>query len=482
MSPSQVVPVLLLTVAACLPDNPSDTDTTTVATSSDTDTSADTDTPTGGPSAGLFACASPPCTLVLVSQTLDDRVDIYDADTRTLRGRIDLDLKPAPSGMQSGNLLDEPYELALTSTDLLITLGHFPDSDKGSILRFPRSVFDDLAPGETFAADRYFNTATLTFNGDVQPLTHLRQEGIFLLPHPSGRMLIGVFANNLRSAPDTWDRPSELLVFDPTDLDTADLGSFDLGALDVPCEGGWRLEPLDPAATKIAVACDGSKTVAVLSLPDDFATATPNDAAAGITGCGYSLPPGSITQFVSADGAGNFLAVQSQIGQSPRLTNIKFDCSLAGMGKPPPDDLSDISILRQPVLARSAADGGPIWLVASAVPGAVAVIKKDGSSPTLCGRLGGLETLGSSNVPWALALNKAGTRLAIGAGPYNNPELGKGDGQILWGTLDPASLDSCTPTLTDVVDLNAGLFSASDPSTWVRAPNVITIAELEGDA
>jgi hypothetical protein len=31
---------------------------------------------------------------------------------------------------------------------------------------------------------------------------------------------------------------------------------------------------------------------------------------------------------------------------------------------------------------------------------------------------------------------------------------------------------------TAAVDLGAGLFSVSDPTTWMRAPNVVLIAEL----
>jgi hypothetical protein len=480
MSSRHAAPVLLLTVvAACLPDNPSDTDTTeTGAATGTTD-----DTPTGGPATGLFACDSPPCTLVLVSQTLDDRVDIYDADTRGLRGRIDLDLKRDPTGKQLGVLLDEPYDLALTPTDLLVTLGHYPDTDRGSLLRFPRGDFADLAPGDIFPASRYFNTASLVFDGDVQPLTHARLEGIFLLPHPSGRVLIGVFANDLKSTAENWMNPSEILVFDPEDLDVADLGSFSLGSLDVPCIGGWRLEPLNAEVSKVGVACDGSKSIAVLTLPDDFATASPADAAAGITGCGNSLLGGAstITQFISSDGDGGLLAVQSDLLQAPRLASFRDDCTLVAYSKSPPGELADIKLLRQPVLAKPASDGDPIWLIASALPAAL-VVARGGGIPELCGRIDLGDAIDPVNAPWALALNGAGDHLAIGTGPLNEPQQGLGTGQVLWGALDRASLDACEPALTDVVDLNKDLFVASDPTTWVRAPNVIRVAELGGDA
>jgi hypothetical protein len=476
MSPRHAASVLLL-AAACLPDS-LDTDTAVTEVATDP---TDTGTPTGGLATGLFACDSPPCTLILVSQTLDDRVDIWDGDTNQLRGRIDLDLKPDETGKQLGVLLDEPYDLALTDKDLLITLGHYPDTDRGSLLRFPRSEFADLEPGATYTADRYFNTASLVFNGAVEPLTHSREEGIFLLPHPSGRMILGVFANNLLGTPDTWMTPSELLVFDPADLSVDNLGSFDLGTLDVPCIGGWRLEPLDAAVSKIGLACDGSQSVAILTLPDDFASATPEAAAAGITGCGYALLPSTYTQFVSADGVGGLLAVQSQLDKSPRFTHVDEQCAPTAISMSPPGELADIKLLRQPVLARSASEGAPIWLVASNVPGDIVVVR-GGAAPALCGRLGGLDKLDPKNVPWALALNRAGDHLAIGAGPLSDPQGKDGSGQVLWGALDRAALDTCSPTLTDVVDLNADLFSLSDPSTWIRAPNVIVIAEIGGAA
>lgn len=471
---SRALLALAVVAAACLPDNPSDTEDTSAGTTATTGSE-----PTGGPADGLFGCNAPPCTLVIVSQTLDDRVDVYDADTRTLRGRIGLDLKFDPSGKQiDSNLLDEPYELALTATDLLVTLGHYPDTDKGSILRFPRASFADLAPGATFSVSDYFSAGT--FPGAVQSLTHARREGIFLVPHPSGRMLVGVFANDLK-APGSWTVPSELLVFDPTDLDANNLGSFNLGTLDVPCLGGWRLEPLDAAVSTLAVACDGSDSVAILTLPLDFATATPTAAAAGITGCGYALYPMRTTQFVAPDGTGGLLSVQSsQLAEPPRFVHLGANCSPLGLSGAPAPEFSDVTLLRQSVLLRPANEGDPLWLIGNGPPTNDVVVVRGGATPAMCGRLGGLDLLAADNAPWALALTAAGDHLALGAGPPSTPELTEGRGQVLWGGLDRTALDTCAPTLTDAVDLTAGLFVNSDPSTWVRAPNVVVIAELGG--
>jgi hypothetical protein len=471
-------PVLALAVAAaCLPDNPLPSDTA----GSSEPTSGETGVTTGGAAAGLFGCSGGPCTLVLVSQTLDDRIDVFDVSGAKpgLRGRIALDLKPDASGLQtSGNLLDEPYDLVLTDSDLLVAIGHYPDTDSGSLLRFPRAAFAEQGPGEVFATDRYFNFGV--FSGGVEALAHERQEGIFLLPHPSGRVLIGVFANNLQVT--QWTAPSELLIVDPLDL-AAGVASVDLGVMPKPCVGAWALQALDPAVSKVALACDGSESVAVLSLPDDFGTAPLAEAAQGVTGCGLNLGgDGWSTQFVSGDGAGGFLAVQSQLVEPPRLWHVSADCGPSGVpSSDVPEALQQVRLLRQPVLLRPAAGPtAPLWLVAAGPTDNGVVIVRGGGSPTMCGALTGLEALAADNSPWALALDGDRTHLAIGAGPASNPQLAAGRGQVLWATLDPSGFDSCQVHASEAVDLGAGLFAASDPDTWMRAPNVVVVAELGG--
>lgn len=478
----RVLPVLAamsVAATACLPDNPAGWLTTATTATTEPVTTGDPTETGGGPETGLFACASPTCTLLLVSQTLDDRIDVFDLDTRTLRGRIALDLKPDPSGQQiSGNLLDEPYELALTATDLIVTVGHYPDTDQGSLLRFPRTAFAALPAGDTFATGGFFKNAT--FSAGVEGLAHGRREGIFMLSHPSGRLLVGVFANNLQTA--LWTTPSEVLVIDPADF-SATPASVDLGALSVPCIGAWRLTPLDDDMKRIAVACDGSETVAVLTLPDDFATAPTAKATAGITGCGFKLGGGDAwtTQFVAPDGAGGLLAMQTQLAESPRLWQLNGDCGITSVpGKDVPPALQQVNLLRQPVLLRPSGDSVPLWLVASALPDPGVVIVRGGAMATMCGRLEGLGLLATANAPWALALDATGEHLAIGAGVPNNPELSEGKGQVLWATLDRSKEDSCEIMATDVVDLNAGRYKISQPETWVRAPNVLVLAELTG--
>src|SRR5574338_380515 len=144
VSPAPVSPVRILgsaglfaLLSGCFPDPlPVDTDSDTGASS----TTANTTEPTGGAEDGLFACASPPCTVLLVSQTLDDRIDVFDVgDAPYLRGRIGTDLKPDPTGAQTmGNLLDEPYGLVLDDTHLWAAIGHYPDTASGSLVGYPR--------------------------------------------------------------------------------------------------------------------------------------------------------------------------------------------------------------------------------------------------------------------------------------------------------------------------------------------------------
>lgn len=473
--------LLAAAVCACLPDNPSvtETDTTPGTTSQATD-------PTGGAEAGLFGCEGPPCTVLLVSQTLDDRIDVYDVTGAPyLRGRIATDLKPDATGKQTdGNLLDEPYGLALDGTTLWAAIGHYPDTDRGSLVGFPRAAFDALPAGGVFTEDKYFQTGSGAFTGGVSALPLERQEAIFLLPHPSGRLLVGVFANNLKAA--DWTTPSELLVVDPADLQPASIGAFDLGTLDpAPCLGGWKLEPLDAGVSRVALACDGSESIAVVTLPADFATAAPTDAAAGMTACGANLG-GSGTwtsQFVAADGAGGLLAIQSQLTGSPRAWSYKADCTPSGPpGMDVVPELETVRLLREPVLVRPAGDGKPpVWLVASSTPTPGVVIVRGGATPELCGALTGLDVLDTgNNAPWALALDAARTHLAIGAGPSASPEFAEGRGQVLWASLDLSGLDDCKAAATDVVDLTEGAYQSGDPRTWVRAPNVLVVAELGG--
>ena len=463
-------------LVACLPDNPI-VDTTTSASS--TTNGSDSDT---GSAAGLFACERAECTFVLVSQTLDDRVDIWEVgDAPALRGRVDLDLKPDPSGLQTaGNLLDEPYGLSLTEGELRVLVGHYPDTAKGSLVVLPEALFGDLEPGGVAPVSDLFDGAK--FVGGAADLELDRREAIFAVPHASGRMIVGVFANDLRSL--EWPNASQLLIVDPSLEGAAAIGAFDLGGLDVPCRGAWGMTAVDDASApqRVALACDGSDSVAVVDLPADLGAGTPAEAAAAASGCGVKLlDTGWTTRFVAPDGNGGVLAVQSQLISGPRLWRVSGGCSAVPATKALADDFAGRRALNEVALLDAA---GPTWLVAGSVP-ETGVYVIQGADPTVCGAVSGLDGAftpagGEANAPYALALADDGLHLAIGSGPPSNPESSAGRGQVHWVSLDTSGLASCAVAAAEVTELTAGHFAASDPKTWVRAPNVIEVVTRAG--
>jgi hypothetical protein len=460
-------------LSACLPENPPADTTSTVESDSETGVS---DAP------GLFACPSPPCTLVVVSQTLDDRVDVYDAGASALRGRINIDLKPDPSGAQTaGNLLDEPYGLLVADQRLRVLVGHYPDTDRGSLLTFPFAAFDELSPGATFEVSDYFTGGA--FSGEVEQLALAREEPLFMLAHPSGRLLIAAFNNDLKTF--DWSAPGLLLIIDP---ETGAIAQVDLGALDAPCRGAWSLVALNDDMTRVATACDGSNSVAILELPD-LSALTPAAAADAVTGCGYTTPVGQpdiwTTRYLAPDGAGGLLLTQSSPTDPPRLTRLSGQCSItAPPGSGLPEGFEALRSLRDLVLLQPASAGTPYWLSAGGGGRSGVYVIRGSTTPSICGEVTGLEgqfTGGvEANEPFALALTRDHEGLAIGAGPTpeNFPETREGRGQLLWAELD-AQLDACEVSAASIVELSAGSFEPANPLTWSRAPNALHIVELE---
>ena len=115
---------LATTLMACPADPGADTEASADTSSATTQTTADD----GGvvPSEGLLACpAGESCTLVVVAQAFDDRVDVFAArgPGPIYRGALDLDLKPNPLGDNSGDFLDEPYGMAIDDFGLSVLVG-----------------------------------------------------------------------------------------------------------------------------------------------------------------------------------------------------------------------------------------------------------------------------------------------------------------------------------------------------------------------
>lgn len=467
---------------ACLPDS---IHTSESATATDTGTDTDTGTTGEAPIDGLFGCERESCTFVVVSQTLDDRVDVFEVGAAPeLRGRIDLDLKPDPSGLQTdGNLLDEPYGFVVTDDALRVLIGHYPDTERGSLVELPLALFNDVGAGAVAPISDFFTG--VGFTGGARSIPLNRQEPIFALAHPSGRLLVGVFANNLQTS--DWPTPGQLLVVDPEGEGEAAIGAVELGGLGKPCLGAWGLVALDDAVNQVALTCDGSDTVAVLTLPGDLGDRTPADGAAAITGCGASLLAGSwTTRSLAPDGAGGLLVVQSQLLEDPRLWTVSSTCGAAPT--PAADsvapEVAGLRLIHDVVLLRPAEGGTPAtWLAAGGLPDGGVYIVQQAPTPRICGRVSGLDgVIASDNAPFALALAEGSTHMALGAGPPSNPATSEGRGQVLWAGLDLAAIGACSIAATEVVDLSAGRFVASDPRTWSRAPNLIRVIPRSGGA
>ena len=465
-------------VTGCLPDNP------TVETSSASGSGGESESESDGAGGeGLLACDLPSCTFVVVSQTLDDRVDIFDVSASPqLRGRVVLDLKPDPSGLQTaGNLLDEPYGIDVVDGELRILLGHYPDTKLGSLVVLPEGLFAGLQAGSVIDTVELFDGGNF-----VEPVWGLeldRQEAIFALSHSSGRTIIGVFANDARAL--EWPNASQLLIVDPSREGAAAIGAFDMGSLDVPCRGAWGIAAVDDlqAPQRVALACDGSDSVAMLELPQNLGELSPAGAASAISGCGVELlGAGWTTRFVARDGSGGALALQSQLVKGPRIWRVGGACEVLPATESVAKGFSGVRTLAEPVLLQGGAT--PTWLVAGGVPETgIYVIR--GADPTLCGKVSGLEGVftppgGQANAPYSLALTPDGRQLAIGSGPPSNPESAEGRGQVHWLTLDTAEIEACEIAATEVVVLTGGAFVGTDPQTWVRAPNVIKIVQRSG--
>jgi len=455
---------------------------TVTSASSTAATESESESATGG-GEGLFGCSGAMCTFVVVSQTLDDRVDVFGVEGDShLRARISLDLKPDPSGLQvAGNLLDEPYGIDIHGDELRVLIGHYPDTERGSLLVLPETLFTDLEAGSVVGTSEFFDG--VDFVAGARGVELDRREAIFALSHSSGKMLVGVFANDLRAS--EWPNTSELLIVDPTALGGAEIGAFDLGGLDVPCQGAWGMvavdDPKEPG--RVALACDGSDSVAILNLPD-LSGMTATDAAGAISGCGVRLLDGGwTTRFLAPDGAGGALAIQSQLVSGPRFWRISGSCGAAPASESVAEDFGALRVLSEAVLVEGGSE--PTWLVAGGVPNSGIYVVR-GADPQLCGRVSGLDGAftpagGSANAPYALALADDGVHLAIGSGPPSNPESAEGRGQVHWATLDTSSSGECKIVVTELVELSKELFVDTDPNTWTRAPNVLKIVERTGD-
>ncbi len=459
--------VLALGLAGCLPENPVLDDAT-----SGTSESGETGEPIED---GLLGCpAGEVCTLVIVSQTLDDRVEVYSAagPGPTYRGSIDVDLKPNPGGNIAGNNLDEPYGLAFADQTLHVLLGHYPAREQGSLLSLPAASLSAWGNGELVPTSAWFEAGLPT--GAVTMVGLERLEPLSLLVR-GARLHVGVFANDLLVPENLWTNPSELLEVVP---ETGAITSTSLG-----CTGAWSLAVLDEVGDRVAVACDGDEQMVMLVADPDSGALVPE--------CSGDIPfSGKRVRTLAGDGAGGVLvAEQPQIvsdSESSRLWWFAGDCSLRGF-----TELEGPTSWELRHLAELASDVGPRWLLARGDGDERGVLVLAGEPATgtvsVCGRLDALDDEGAWLAaggseplrPHALAVADEGRSVAIGVGPATTADAAPGWGTVLWVELDDAD-DPCAATVSSWTDLSASApaVDAMVPQTWRRAPDVVIIAEV----
>lgn len=457
---------LALLLVACLPENP--------ATAEAGETSDETgDTGDERIETGLLGCPSgESCTIIAVSQTIDDRVDLFTAagSGASYRGALDLDLKPNPGGDISGENLDEPYGLAWDGSELHVLIGHYPMRDVGSLLSFPASALADYADGETIPNGDWFGGTSTSVGVQLTPLE--RTEPLSLLVHPgSGELLIATFANDLMLPEAQWTNESELLALE--------LGSTP-EAITVGCPGAWSITALDADADAVALACDGDEAVAIVDT-DPLAARCVADILFGDKRVRYLAP----------DGLGGVVVAENpqivSATEDARIWWFDGDCSTRGF-----TTLEGATSWELRSLVAIPSGVGPRWLLARADSDArgVIILAGDPSEGTLseCGRIDALDQAGAWTAsggvsplrPHALALTSDGFGLAVGVGPADYDNAGPGYGSVWWVDLDAAE-DPCDRTGVSTVELGAFAPSVDPqlPQTWRRAPDVLEIIEVQ---
>lgn len=497
-------PWVLALGAGCLPDNPSVDDTAGTTVSAESSGSADS---TGGDEGGgeLLGCPPGGCTMLLAVQTLDDRIEVFvpDHPDAAYRGAISIDLKPnecAECGLgdNGSGRLDEPFGVARAGGFLHVLTGHYPTREAGSLVAFPLDFFDGTAAGATVPVGDYFVGSQ--FQGGVVQRSLGEREAIFVHQHASGRLVVGVFNNDLFAGEDSWTLPGKLMVIDPADPG-GEIGTVTLDGIgDAGCNGASQI--VDLGGDVLAVACDGNEKVALLD-GSGVGSGTVADAAAGLGSGTLCSIPGAIAnrrvRYLAPDGSGGFVVAEGptplDLQGSASLWHMGGDCSTLGnvqldaMGSPGDWQLGEI--VRLPVST-------PTWLFAAGsslqpddgLRGIFVAHTGNGSLEVCPSPVAGFESAwddGQGEViePFALALTSDGVHLAVGAGPRPLITLasGVGYGKVLWASLsgsDPCSISASVVDLTDGGSGHAPAPDPTDPSTFRRGPNVVVIQEIPG--
>lgn len=490
---SALLGVVLFGSACSSDDGASTSDATEGSTTSADDTTGGGDANLGGEMLGCPPDAA--CQLLLVAQTLDDRVEVFspgDPAGSVYRGAVDVDLKPnvcdgCEPGDNGDERLDEPFGLARAGGHLHVIAGHFPTRELGTLLSFPLSFFEGRAAGSGVDVAEYYDGA---FSGAIEvPLGEL--EPIYLSVR-GNKLLVGTFANDLFATEDTWTTPGKLLVLDAEDP-AAGIGEVDLAGLTGgACNAAGEVVELGP--DRLGVACDGNEAVALLDV-GDLDALSPVEAAATITGSLCDIPGSTSNRRVrhlAADGAGGFIVAE---GPTPldllggaQLWRFSGECQMLGLTVLASDGDWQLGN----VVALPGASGAWVFVAGAATPtghrGVWVARESGGAELEICGPIAGFEShlvdpAGAPLEPLTVAVTADGSHLAVGAGPFQTAADAPGFGKVLWATLSGMD-DPCTMTAS-VVDLTDGSMGApavdaADPSTWRRAPSVVQIVELGG--
>ncbi|NVB38805.1 hypothetical protein G6O69_13270 [Pseudenhygromyxa sp. WMMC2535] len=475
-------------VAGCLPENPDLDDTSTSASDSEGESEDDG---VEAVTEGLLGCpAGERCTLVAVSQTLDDRVELYTAagPGATYRGAFDLDFKPNLQGDNSGERLDEPYGLAWDGERLHVLLGHYPTRELSSLLSLPAAELAAFGDASWIDAD---DLASFEITGlEVT-------EALSITPDPAGggALLVGVFANDLTVPEAAWTEPSQVLRVRPGEAPQA---------TDIGCAGAWSM--VEIAEDRLALACDGDEAMVIVDLNGGGGGGGDGGESGG-GGESESLPtPACVgdvpfsskrVRFLAPDQLGGVLLTEAptivSTTEDARLWWFDGGCGLRGfttLEGASSWDLRQLVALPEERVDSLALDG-PRWLLARADGDARGVLVLAGDpeagSVEVCGRLDALDAAGAWTPeggaellePHALALDAAGSGLAIGVGPANADVAGPGYGEVWWvelGEGDPCEGgDSLEPVKLSAA---APAVDPAAPQTWRRAPHVVEIIEV----